>query len=196
MKKVRLVAVVLWIGGVVAQAAWAAPDKELDELYSIYREHKHVSDACYELSVAKVLTGAMREEIVNGAAERRKGVACALGITSGEVGIRITDVASLQKLQEYFMNKAKCVEADVDLRNARTALEMYYLDKAKYPATLDDILGTYVVSFKSKMKYRLDTDTGRYVISAINEGCDKTLYLSSDSADFGTTAKKGPWARK
>ena len=87
---------------------------------------------------------------MNGAADRRKGITCALGITSSEAGIRLKDVASLKKLMEYFMNKAKCMEAEVDLRNARSALEMYYLDKAKYPATLEEVIGSYVESFKSK----------------------------------------------
>jgi hypothetical protein len=193
VKKVLLIAVFLWIGATAAQAAWATPDKEIDELFAIYKEHKNIYDACYELRVSKVLTGAMREEILNGAADRRKGMACALAITSGEARIRITDTASLQKLRDYFKNKLKCVEAEVDLRNARAALEMYYLDKAKYPATLEEVLGAYVVSFNSKMTYRLESDPVRYVISATNKGCDKTLFISSDSTDIGSAGENRPW---
>lgn len=109
--------------------------------------------------------------------------------------MKITDSASVQKLREYFMGKVACVEAEVDLRNARNALEMFYLDNAKYPENLDDILGAYVVSFKSKMDYRLETDSGRYVVSAINAGCDKKLTLSSDSADISREPANGPLGR-
>jgi hypothetical protein len=138
------------------------------------------------------LTGAMREQILKGAADRKKGMACVLAITSVEAGMRITDTASLQRLRDYFVGKVACVEAEVDLRNAKSALEMYYLDNAKYPATIDDVLGAYVVSFKSKMSYRLETDFGKYVISATNPGCDKTLSLSSDSVDIITGEASGP----
>jgi hypothetical protein len=189
VKKVRLIAVFLWIGAAAAQAAWAAADKEIDELFALYNDHKNVYDACYELSVSNVLTGSMREELLNGAADRKKAMACVLAITSREAGIRITDIASLQKLRDYSISKVKCVEAEVDLRNARTALEMYYLDKAKYPETLEEIPGAYVVSFKSKMTYRLEADPARYVISATNKGCGKTLFISSDSTDIGGAGK-------
>jgi hypothetical protein len=133
--------------------------------------------------------GSMREELLNGAADRKKAMACILAITSGEAGIRITDTASLQKLRDFSKNKVKCVEAEVDLRNARTALEMHYLDKAKYPATFKEILGAYVVSFKSKMTCRQETDPVRYVISVTNKGCDKTLFMSSNSTDIGSTGE-------
>ncbi|HET6420955.1 MAG TPA: hypothetical protein VFG19_12395 [Geobacteraceae bacterium] len=195
MKKTLLITVFLLIGAAAAQAAGTAPNKELEELYSIYSENKNITDACYELSVAKVLTGAMREGIVSGAADRRKGTACALGITAAEAGIRVTDAASLKKLQDYFRSRIKCAEAEVDLRNAKTALELYYIDKGKYPATLDEILGPYVASFKSKMDYRLENKR-RYVVSATNEGCDKTLSISSDSPDISGAGKDGPKDRK
>jgi hypothetical protein len=184
VKKGLLIAVILWIGATAVHAVGPVPDKELDELFGAYAEHKNIFDACYSLRESGVLTGAMREQILKGAVDRRKGMACVLAITSVEAGMRVTDTASLQKLREYFMGKAKCVEAEVDLRNARNALEMYYLDNAKYPSTLDDVLGDYVVSFKSKMSYRLEADFGKYSISATNPGCDKTLSISSDSVDI------------
>jgi hypothetical protein len=192
VKKIPLIFIALWIGVTAAHAAGVTPDKELDEFYAVYTEHKNIYDACYSLRESGVLTGPMREQILKGATDRRKAMACVLAITSVEAGMRVTDTASIQKLRDYFMGKAKCVEAEVDLHNAKSALEMYYLDNAKYPATLDDVLGVYLVSFKSKMWYRLETDFGKYVISATNPGCDKTLSLSSDSVDIITGEASGP----
>ncbi|MDD2319964.1 MAG: hypothetical protein PHO83_07940 [Geobacteraceae bacterium] len=191
MKKISLIAVVLLFVAGAAQAAGAVPDMELDEVFALYSEHKDTYDSCYQLAVSKVLTGAMREEILHGAADQRKGMACALAITSVEAGIRITDIASLEKFRDYFKNKVGCVAAKVDLQNAKAALEMYCLDMGRYPATLDEVVGSYVMSFRSKMTYRLEADQARYMISATNEGCDKTLFISSDSADIGSGAKSG-----
>jgi hypothetical protein len=196
LKKVQLIAVMLWIGASAAHAAGVAPDKELDELFAVYTEHKNIYDVCYELRESGVLTGAMREQMLKGASDRNKGMACVLAITSVEAGMRITDSASLQKLREYFVGKAACFEVEVDLRNAKRALEIYYLDNAKYPSSLEEILGTYVVSFTSKMTYRLETDTGKYFIYATNKGCDKTLSMCSDVTDIVSERATGPLERK
>jgi hypothetical protein len=192
VKKIPLFVIVLCICASVAHAAGPSPDKEIDELFAAYAEHQDVFNACYMLRDSGVLTGAMREQILTGAADRKKGMACVLAITSVEAGMKITDSVSVQKLREYLMGKVACVEAEVDLRNARNALEMYYLDNAKYPANLDDILGAYVVSFTSKMDYRLETDSGRYVVSATNARCDKKLTLTSDSAEIVREPASGP----
>ena len=42
----------------------------------------------------------------------------------------------------------------------------------------------YIVFFVA-----LETDPVRYVISATNKGCDKMLFISSDSTDIGSTGE-------
>jgi len=181
--KLLYIAIAICLIAAVARPAWAAaPEMGLEDLLAIYRKHTAVYDACYLLSIEKVLPSSIRSELLKSSGDKEKGIACALGITSQEAGIRVTDAASLQKLQDYFTAKVRCLEAEIDLRNARTALATYYLDNGKYPSDLKD-LASYVTSFKSSMAYRLDP-AGRYAIFANNPGCDKTLYISPDSDEI------------
>ncbi|HEY6874087.1 MAG TPA: hypothetical protein VI298_15290 [Geobacteraceae bacterium] len=191
MNKRHLALAVFCIGVVAAQFAWAGTEGEFSELLAIYRDHRTIYDGCYQLAMEKVLTGKMREELVNGAADRNKGLACALGITSSEAGIRVTDSVSLRKLQGYFTNQKRCAEALVDLKNARTAIEMYYLDNAKYPATLEEAATSHAVSFRSPPAYRPDRGTFGYFLSTTNDGCDRTFFFSTEAPEIRSTEKKG-----
>lgn len=195
MNKLYSALAFLCLQTVVAQFAWAGPEAEFAELLAIYKEHRPIYDGCYQLAMEKVLTGKMRDELVNGAADRNKGLACALGITSSEAGIRVTDSASLRKLEGYFTNQRRCAEALVDLKNARTALDLYYLDNAKYPAALAEAVASYTVSFRSTPTYRLDQSPFRYFLSATNDGCDRTFFFSSEATEIGSTEKKGAAGR-
>jgi hypothetical protein len=165
-----------------AYPAWAERELGFEEVLAIYRKHTAIYDACYLLSREKVLPGTILSDLRKNTGDTEKSVACGLGITSQAAGIRITDAASLQKLQDINIARARCMESEVDLHNARTALESYYLDNGKYPSDLKD-LGSYASSFKSSMTYRLDSD-GRYAVFSNNPGCDKTLYISTDSTEI------------
>jgi hypothetical protein len=161
--------------------AWAERELGFDEVLAIYQKQTAIYDACYLLSSEKLLPDTILSDLRKSSPDTDKNVACGLGITSQMAGIRITGAASLHKLQDAYLARARCREAEVDLRNARTALESYHLDNAKYPSDLKD-LASYV-TFKSSMTYRLDPD-GRYSVFANNPGCDKTLYISPDSAEI------------
>lgn len=73
MKIIPLFAIVLWICTTVAHAAGPSPDQEIDELFAAYAEHQDIFNACYLLRESGVLTGAMREQILTGASDRKKG---------------------------------------------------------------------------------------------------------------------------
>ncbi len=188
MKK-TLLAIIL-VAGHTAFAHGAA-DGERDELLAIFTENRPVYDACYTLGADKVLTGGLREMIVAGSADKRKGMACALGITSSEVGIRITDVASLDRLQAYFANLKWCTQAEVDLKNVRNAVELFYIDNARYPATLAEATASSPVTFASAVAYRRDENREAYHVTATNGGCDATVVYDS-GAGFSTRKKGAP----
>ncbi len=168
--------------------AHGAADGERDELLAIFTENRPVYDACYTLGADKVLTGGLREMIVAGSADKRKGMACALGITSSEAGIRVTDGASLDRLQAYFANLKWCTRAEVDLKNARNAIELFYIDNARYPATLAEANASSPVTFASAVVYRRDENQRTYHLPATNGGCDTTVVYDS-GAGFSTREK-------
>lgn len=178
----------------VACAGTARAEDDQGKLFAIFTGHRDVYDACYTLAVEKVLTPRMREEILGASADREKGMACALGISSSVAGIRVTDEASLARLRTYFTVHRWCEVAKVDLRNAQMAVETYYLDNAKYPATLEDAIADHPVTFRSHVTYRTDANPLRYSLSATNDGCDRTIVLRSDREGF-EAREKTPAAR-
>jgi hypothetical protein len=171
-------------------AADAASNPEREELLAIFKENRAIYDACYTLADAHVLTGAMRETIV-ASGGKRKGMACALGITSREAGIRVIDAASLDRLEAYFTEKKWCIIAEVDLKNARNAIEIFYLDNARYPATLAEATASSPVQFKSVVEYR-QTDDGGYRLTASNDSCDHSIDFDSQSSVLSTRPKPPP----
>jgi hypothetical protein len=187
MKKILLT--ILLVAAQVA-AADAAANPEREELLAIFTENRAIYDACYTLAAAQVLTSDLREKIV-ASADKRKGMACALAITSNEAGIRVTDAASLDRLQAYFTKKKWCIIAEVDLKNARNVIELFYLDNARYPATLAEATASSAVQFKSVLEYRQADNPPGYQLTATNDGCDHMVDFDSRSSVF-STRPKGP----
>jgi hypothetical protein len=166
----------------LATAAQGAEEAGREELRALMADHRPVYEACYSLASAGVLRGEMRETIVAGAADRRKGLACALGIASHLAGIHVTDEASLERLRAHYERQKWCVIAEVDLKNARTALELFYLENNRYPDTLAETTGFSPATPSSAVTIAFDAQRVGYRLTATNDGCDQAVTLASDGS--------------
>jgi hypothetical protein len=130
MRSVPLVCTFLLVTATTAMGG--LPEQYLAEI----REHHDIYMACRLLAKSGILASSELPEIL-GEMDGVKG-ACNLGVLSVDVNVPVTDAASVSKILSHEQNREECSSVIAATKNARTAVESYYADHGRYPATLEE----------------------------------------------------------